>query len=328
MKKIAAALTLTVFAWLGVPSDAVGQPLTGVPVFLLPGPGINVFTEPTESPTIEVDAFAEFDLHFGARNWSVNRLDGPYYLQQVVRESAGFRIVLAAFESVPSGFMVPRYVAAVRMPGLPPGEYPLVVVNTVQRDASAIAVAPAARATLRVRGMAPDLTVAPLVLVRQDQQRHYLALGPTEAEMLLQIDPGPPRPAAWGRSEAPFKAWRGTSSAPAAAVPVCRFFHALHQTHFYSAKPEECAFLASRPDWANEGIAFRILLPKDGACPLGTQAVYRLFSAEFRNHRYTTSDVTYAALQLQGGTRGSGGGQPDVLNRPYAPEGIAFCAPL
>lgn len=326
MKRTTAALMLTVFAWLGVQSDALAQPLTGVPVFLLPGPGIHVFTEPTESPTIEVDAFADFDLYFGARN---NRFDGPYYLQQVVSESTGFRIVLAAFEFSSIGFLVPRYVAAVRMHGLPPGEYPLIVVNTVQRDASATAVAPAARATLRVRGMAPDLAVSPLVLVRQDQQRHDRALGQTEAEMLLQIDPGPPRPAAWGRSEAPFKAWRDTPAAPTATVPVCRFFHALHQTHFYSAKPEECAFLATRADWANEGIAFRILLPRDGACPLGTQAVYRLFSAEFRNHRYTTSEVTYATLQLRGGTTGPrSGGQPDVLNRPYAPEGIAFCAPL
>ena len=63
--------------------------------------------------------------------------------------------------------------------------------------------------------------------------------------------------------------------------------------------------------WIDEGIAFKALTPSNGACPTGTDAVYRLFSAALGNHVYTRSTATVTAFGQTG----------------WANEGVVFCSP-
>jgi hypothetical protein len=117
----------------------------------------------------------------------------------------------------------------------------------------------------------------------------------------------------WRVADAGFKAWPASGPAPAAALPVCRFFSPAISSHFYSIRPEDCALLRSLPTlWTDEGIAFRILPAAGGVCGFGTQAVYRLYSSEHKNHRYTTEVETYRSMQFEG----------------WSGEGAAFCAPV
>ena len=92
---------------------------------------------------------------------------------------------------------------------------------------------------------------------------------------------------------------------------MCRFFNTRVASHFYSAKSDECASLRNRADWVDEGIAFRILLPKNGVCQTGTLPVYRLFNAALANHRYTRETETIILMAAK-----------DWMN-----EGVAFCSP-
>lgn len=209
------------------------------------------------------------------------------------------------------------------LPPLPPGTYDLVLAvsydATVDND----------RRVLRVEGPPASRNVYPLGLFDLPsslppdpsqplpyRQKQYLAIGEAEAQRLLDaqlIKPvNPYTPALWIQSEAPFLAWPATGDAPTSAMPVCRLFHPGAVTHFYSANPTDCATLRRTAPWVDEGIAFRALLPTAaGTCGIGTQIVYRLFSASLGTHRYTRSTATYDALQSKG----------------WQPEGAVFCSP-
>ena len=115
----------------------------------------------------------------------------------------------------------------------------------------------------------------------------------------------------WAKADLGFKVWPATGAAPAAAKPVCRFFNSRVATHFYSANTADCDALRGRADWVDEGTAFRVLLPQNGVCQLGTVPVYRLFSATLANHRYTTETETVIAMAAKG----------------WVSEGVAFCSP-
>ena len=150
--------------------------------------------------------------------------------------------------------------------------------------------------------------------------RYFLTTQPSDVSALLALNHLPDQfqrtysiwPL-WRIADPGFRAWPATGDAPATALPVCRFFSPQFSTHFYSAKPEECALLKSLPtQWNDEGTAFRALLPTAGICGYGTEPVYRLFSAEFKNHRYTVQADTYRAMSLAG----------------WVGEGVAFCSPL
>ncbi len=214
----------------------------------------------------------------------------------------------------------------VTLPGLPPGTYKLLLGNSLAFDVPTSAYAETSTLSIVVGGLSASLTVTPMAFMPyripvgtvDDRNwyhpKHYLALGANEPQALLGLNPtvvnGELLPR-WTLTEPPFRAWPNVPEAPAATVPVCRFFNPALVTHFYSAKASDCALLATSSDWTNEGIAFRTLLPINGVCPLATQPVFRLFSQALSNHRYTQSADTYNALQLRG----------------YAPEGVAFCSP-
>ena len=99
-------------------------------------------------------------------------------------------------------------------------------------------------------------------------------------------------------------------------MPVCRFYSSLVNSHFYTGDEEECAILQVEDHgWEYEGIAFQALLPANGACPAGTDPVWRLFNnrvAEMdSNHRFVASSETYRAMMADG----------------WVGEGVAFCSP-
>ena len=115
----------------------------------------------------------------------------------------------------------------------------------------------------------------------------------------------------WGIAEQTMNVWSATGDAPAAAKPVCRLYHPQAVTHFYSANAADCALVRKTSPWIDEGIAFKALTPSNGACPTGTDAVYRLFSAALGNHVYTRSTATVTAFGQTG----------------WANEGVVFCSP-
>jgi probable HAF family extracellular repeat protein len=117
----------------------------------------------------------------------------------------------------------------------------------------------------------------------------------------------------WSRTGYSFKAYVGVP-APAATVPICRFFNASFapkSSHFYAAQGTSCeATLAQFPDWKLEDAAlFTTALPSaSGTCPLGTVPVYRLYNNGMGgapNHRFVTSP----------------GERQIMIGRGYVPEG-------
>jgi hypothetical protein len=132
----------------------------------------------------------------------------------------------------------------------------------------------------------------------------------------------------WKRTGQSFHAWLTQADAPAGAVPVCRFYAAGPNSHFYTADPSECSMLKAleqqqRPDadahhvpfmgWSFENIAFWAIPATNGTCPAGTDPVWRAFNNRAAendsNHRFTADSRQRLAML------------------GWADEGVAFCAP-
>ena len=111
-------------------------------------------------------------------------------------------------------------------------------------------------------------------------------------------------------------------------LPVCRFFYQPpnggQATHFYTAKPDECAQLKTTAGFTYEGTPFRASLPKSLAagefvdnparCPEKTVPLWRFFnqptdSTVAPNHRYVLNRL----LRVQ--------------TLSWADEGIGLCVP-
>lgn len=115
----------------------------------------------------------------------------------------------------------------------------------------------------------------------------------------------------WGIAEQTMNVWPAMGDAPTAAKPVCRLYHPQAVTHFYSANAADCALVRRTSPWIDEGVAFKALTPSNGACAIGTDAIYRMFSAALANHAYARSTATVASF-----------GQTGWVN-----EGVVFCSP-
>lgn len=132
----------------------------------------------------------------------------------------------------------------------------------------------------------------------------------------------------WKRTGQSFHAWLRQADAPAGAVPVCRFYAAGPNSHFYTADASECSMLQAlerqqRADaaargvrflgWGFENIAFFTVPAVNGACPAGTEPVWRSYNNRATendsNHRFTADARQRAAMQ------------------GWADEGVAFCSP-
>lgn len=142
------------------------------------------------------------------------------------------------------------------------------------------------------------------------------------ANEIDDLDSG--RQAGWTRTGLVFDA----AASPAAALnPVCRFYIPPQHgdSHFLSASPDECAaVLAKIPTDPNfngyleeTAAEFYIALPNTstGACPAGTEPVYRLWNGRTdSNHRYTADAPTRAAMLARG-----------YIVEGYGTLGVAMC---
>ena len=136
--------------------------------------------------------------------------------------------------------------------------------------------------------------------------------------------------AGWMRTGQQWKAWLRAQDAPPGAMPVCRFYAAGPNSHFYTANPADCqglkdleqqqraqAAAAGQPflGWAYEQVAFYALVPVNGQCPGGTIPVYRAYNNRFQyndsNHRFMTDGQMLAAQLFEG----------------WGYEDVQFCSP-
>ncbi len=205
---------------------------------------------------------------------------------------------------------------SVKLPGLAPGHYRL--------EGWGRAKAGGESALYFTRDVAVGSS-SPVVEYYAAPTRHYfLTAGPSD---IAGLDPGT---LTWKRTGQGFKAWLNKADAPAGAVPVCRFFAAGPNSHFYTGNAADCEGLKAleatqRADdaahnvpflgWQYEQIAFYALVPTNGQCPGDTLPVYRTYNGGGgqygSNHRFMI-DPRMRYAQLAAG---------------WFDEGVQFCSP-
>ncbi len=143
---------------------------------------------------------------------------------------------------------------------------------------------------------------------------HYFMTASAGEAAFLDNNPG----WGWSRTGKTFNVWLTQSSAPGGASPVCRFYgvfaNGTQGSHFYTADPDECAYVKGRLEWGwgYEGVAFYAVLPAGGSCQSGAPPIYRVYNNGMGgapNHRYLASQADVNAMVAQG----------------WVPEGVAFC---
>lgn len=174
------------------------------------------------------------------------------------------------------------------------------------------------------REVSVDTTAVVHEFYNADLNHYFVSAGPDEVAGLdASTSDG------WQRTGHGFRGWLRAGDAPAGARPVCRFYAAGPNSHFYTADPDECQWLknleaAGRAEaaaqntrfwgWGYEGIAFHALLPTNGQCPGGTDPVWRVYNnrAQERdsNHRFMTDAQLRVAMRWS-----------------WTDEGVAFCSP-
>lgn len=110
----------------------------------------------------------------------------------------------------------------------------------------------------------------------------------------------------------------GLSFRPGGSAPVCRFYGTPGigpNSHFYTADPDECAFVKKDPGWTYEGIAFHLTPATDGRCARGQRPVYRFYNQRAAqndsNHRYLANEALASSMAALG----------------WKLEGVVFCPP-
>ncbi len=206
---------------------------------------------------------------------------------------------------------------SVKVPGLAPGTYqlegwgrPKAGGDSQRYFSQTVAVA----------------STTPVIEYYAPSTKHYfMSAGPGD---IAALDPGT---VGWLRSGQQWKAWLRAQDAPAGAMPVCRFYAAGPNSHFYTASPSDCqglkdletqqraqAAAAGQPflGWQYEQVAFYALVPTNGQCPGDTVPVYRAYNNRFAendsNHRFMADPVMRSAEMSLG----------------WSNEGVVFCSPL
>jgi hypothetical protein len=132
----------------------------------------------------------------------------------------------------------------------------------------------------------------------------------------------------WRRTGQSMLAWMRQSDAPPGAVPVCRFYAAGPNSHFYTASTQECEYLrtlerdqraqaaaSGKPflGWAFETFAFWVVPTPNGFCPGSMRPVYRAYNDRAAqmdsNHRFMVD-----------------GAQREAMSVGWLDEGTAFCS--
>jgi hypothetical protein len=218
------------------------------------------------------------------------------------------------------------YTVDFQLPGLPAGSYTVRSYSYYVRSNGT--VGPALNGASNLTIASPE-SRSSAVEYFNAQRDHYFLTASANDQALLDAGTF----SGWNRTGQSFGVY-----APNPAVrsdiltPVCRYYglpSAGLDTHFFSAFDYECsAVLVLWPDqWVLESSnAFGVFLPSavyaippstdKGTCPIGTDAVYRVYNNKpDANHRYTTSLTIRAQMTDQG----------------WIPEGIGvasvgFCA--
>jgi len=173
------------------------------------------------------------------------------------------------------------------------------------------------------KDFAVDSTSTVVEYYQEDLDHYFMTAGPGEIDLLDAGGQGN-----WKRTAQGFHAWLAQEDAPANAKPVCRFYAAGPNSHFYTGDAAECASLKAleqqqRADaaasgqrflgWGYEGIAFYALVPVNGQCPSGTTPVWRAYNNRAAendsNHRFTVDPQQRAAMAMG-----------------WIDEGAAFCS--
>ncbi len=161
----------------------------------------------------------------------------------------------------------------------------------------------------------PDATA--LEYYHAGLDHYFMSANPIEQAALAKGGPD----GGWRATGMRFPVWK---VAYPGLQPMCRFYgdgrvdpatgkRIGPDSHFYTANPSECDLVSQRwPVWVFEGDAFYAALPDaSGACPGGTQPVYRYFRPQGDpNHRYVTTDA----------------GRREMATRGWTPEGVTWCS--
>ena len=243
------------------------------------------------------EAYAPFEIE---ADWRSGTAAGQYPYALVLNDQD--QVVLIGYRSQQANSDTMR----IQVQGLPPGNYEVAaspepflpggkVENVSYRFSFDVAAAPR--------------TQAVYAFYHQGIGHYFITASPREAEGLLAEG-------GWELVDTGFNVWPKNSAAPSSAVPVCRFYSYVVNSHFYTAGPNECRKLREEDHgWTYEGIAFQALPPVDGACLPGTMPVRRMYNNRAAdldsNHRFTPSRETYR----------------DMVTDGWLAEGIAFCSP-
>ena len=159
----------------------------------------------------------------------------------------------------------------------------------------------------------PSQTVDVIEFHNVSDDQYFLTADAREIALLDAGDLG----ADWSRTGQRFGAYAQDAADPR-ALPVCRFFGTPGvgpNSHFYTAYANECAVVRADPQWIEEGVTFRAVLPVAGRCADGDRTVVRLWkpgtTVTETRHRYTTDAAIASAMQAAG----------------WVIEGPVFCAP-
>ena len=174
---------------------------------------------------------------------------------------------------------------------------------------------PSAAVNFAAGAKAPGGVITVVEYYNAGLQHYFITADPAEAAVL----DGGAFGGAWVRTGASFPAW-DIAGAPAGTVPVCRFFGTDRyrsdgsrigpNSHFYTADPAECAYVRtayqsvasdgrSYPAWTYESDAFAVKALVGGACPAGTQPLYRTYNNGMRGdpgHRYSLDPAVLQAM--------------------------------
>jgi carboxypeptidase C (cathepsin A) len=165
---------------------------------------------------------------------------------------------------------------------------------------------------------APNATV--VEYYRAGVDHYFMTASPQEQRAL---DDGVQ--AGWARTGVTFLAWTDPAKAPATARPVCRYYgrpEAGLDSHFYSAFGDECDAVAVQfpTAWQFESPAVFYVEAPDratGACPPGTDPVYRAYDNRGdANHRYMVDAALRATMLARG-----------WIAEGYGPQAVVMCAP-
>jgi hypothetical protein len=196
------------------------------------------------------------------------------------------------------------YLATATVPSQPAGEY---LVRVFRRDRTASSGGfgePLLLETLQISVVAPSNVASAVEYFSVSRDHYFLTANPAE---IAALDAGSLPD--WVRTGLSFPVHISAPPHPNSVQPTCRYYglpSAGLDTHFFSSYAPECAYVSvTWPDkWILESPnAFYTYLPFaiNGACPNGTQSIFRFYNGRPDvNHRYTTS-VTAAQDMLERG---------------------------